>query len=140
MAITLIIALTFVVTSPANAHADSKNLNIVMVHGVWADAPSWNGVTARLYAVPNPLRGFSSDAAYVASILSTITGPMVLVGHSYGGAVITNAATGNSNVKALVYIDAFVPDQTEIACEISKRVTERQVDSVLLLIKCLTSH
>ncbi len=147
MAITLIIALTFVVTSPANAHADSKNLNIVMVHGVWADAPSWNGVTARLqadgytvYAVPNPLRGLSSDAAYVASILSTITGPMVLVGHSYGGAVITNAATGNSNVKALVYIDAFVPDQTEIACEISKRVTERQVDSVLLLIKCLTSH
>jgi len=59
------------------------------------------------------LRGLSADAAYVASILNTIPGPIVLVGHSYGGAVITNAATGNPNVKALVYIDAFVPDQGE---------------------------
>ena len=63
--------------------------------------------------MPNPLRGLSSDAAYVASILHTIPGPIILVAHSYGGAVITNAATGKSNVKALVYIDGFAPDQGE---------------------------
>ncbi len=66
-----------------------------------------------MWAVPNPLRGLSSDAAYVASILNTITGPIILVAHSYGGAVITNAATGNPNVKALVYIDGFAPDEGE---------------------------
>jgi pimeloyl-ACP methyl ester carboxylesterase len=93
---------------------------IVLVHGAWADSAGWNGVTARLladrypvWAVPNPLRGLSSDAAYVASILNTIPGPIVLVAHSYGGAVITNAATGNPNVKALVYIDGFAPDEGE---------------------------
>ena len=93
---------------------------IVLVHGAWADSSGWNGVTSRLqddgytvWAVPNPLRGLSSDAAYVASILNTIPGPIVLVAHSYGGAVITNAATGNPNVKALVYIDGFAPDEGE---------------------------
>jgi pimeloyl-ACP methyl ester carboxylesterase len=93
---------------------------VVLVHGAWADASSWNGVIERLqgegttvYAVPNPLRGPSSDAAYVARILKTISGPIILVGHSYGGAVITNAGTGNPNVKALVYMNAFVPDQGE---------------------------
>jgi pimeloyl-ACP methyl ester carboxylesterase len=106
--------------------ANNSAPTIVLVHDAWADASSWNGVTSRLqaegytvYAVPNTLRGLSSDAAYVASILSTITGPIVLVGHSYGGAVITNAATGNSNVKALVYIDAFVPDQGETALQLA---------------------
>lgn len=93
---------------------------MVLVHGAWADASSWNGVIERLqgegttvYAVPNPLRGPSSDAAYVARILKTISGPIILVGHSYGGAVVTNAGTGNPNVKALVYMNAFVPDQGE---------------------------
>jgi pimeloyl-ACP methyl ester carboxylesterase len=93
---------------------------IVLVHGAWADAAGWDRVTSRLqkdgytvWAVPNPLRGLSSDAAYVASILNTIPGPIVLVAHSYGGAVITNAATGNPNVKALVYIDGFAPDEGE---------------------------
>ncbi len=66
-----------------------------------------------MWAVPNPLRGVSPDAAYVASILNTIPGPIVLVAHSYGGFVITNAATGNPNVKALVYIDGFAPDEGE---------------------------
>lgn len=93
---------------------------IVLVHGAWADGSSWNGVTARLqadgytvYVPPNPLRGLGSDAAYLASFLNTITGPIILVGHSYGGAVITNAATGNPNVRALVYVDAFVPNEGE---------------------------
>jgi pimeloyl-ACP methyl ester carboxylesterase len=93
---------------------------IVLVHGDWADASSWNGVIRRLQdrgftvvAPPNLLRGVSQDAPYLASYLQTIPGPIVLVGHSYGGFVITNAATGNPNVKALVYIDAVVPDQGE---------------------------
>ena len=103
-----------------NSLKNSNNPTIVLVHGAWADASSWNEVTPRLQAdghtvwvVPNPLRGLSSDAAYVASILNTIPGPIILVAHSYGGAVITNAATGNPNVKALVYIDGFAPDEGE---------------------------
>ena len=93
---------------------------IVLVHGAWADSGSWNGVISRLqlagytvYAPPNPLRGVAYDSAYLADFLSTISGPIVLVGHSYGGFVTTNAATSNPNVKALVYVDAFVPDQGE---------------------------
>jgi pimeloyl-ACP methyl ester carboxylesterase len=89
---------------------------IVLVHGAWADGSSWNEVTARLlddgYQVrvpPNNLRGVASDAADVAGYLATITGPIVLVGHSYGGMVITNAARGNSQVRALVYVDALIP-------------------------------
>jgi pimeloyl-ACP methyl ester carboxylesterase len=93
---------------------------IVLVHGAWADGSSWDGVTKNLqskgYTVdvpPNPLRGLASDSAYLRDYLKTIKGPIVLAGHSYGGAVITDAATGNSNVKALVYVDAFIPDQGE---------------------------
>jgi pimeloyl-ACP methyl ester carboxylesterase len=65
-------------------------------------------------APPNPLRGPTSDAAYIASFLQTIEGPIVLAAHSYGGFVITNAARGNPNVKALVYIDAFIPDEGQV--------------------------
>ena len=89
----------------------------MLEHGAWADSSSWNGVVLRLqllgYTVdvpPNPLRSLPADAAYLADYLKTISGPIVLVGHSYGGAVITNAATGDSQVKALVYDDAFIPD------------------------------
>jgi pimeloyl-ACP methyl ester carboxylesterase len=99
---------------------------IVLVHGDWADASSWNGVIARLQrhgftvvAPPNPLRGPTSDAAYVASFLQTVPGPIVLVAHSYGGFVITNAARGNPNVEALVYIDAFVPDVGQTLLELA---------------------
>jgi pimeloyl-ACP methyl ester carboxylesterase len=100
--------------------ANNSAQTIVLVHGAWADGSGWNEVISRLQkdgytvrAVPNPLRGLSADAAYVASILSTIPGDIILVAHSYGGAVITNAATGNTNVKALVYIDGFAPDEGE---------------------------
>jgi pimeloyl-ACP methyl ester carboxylesterase len=93
---------------------------IVLVHGAWADASSWSGEVKRLQAdgytvdaPPNPLRGLPYDADYLSDYLSTISGPVVLVGHSYGGAVITDAATGNPNVKALVYVDAFAPAQGE---------------------------
>jgi pimeloyl-ACP methyl ester carboxylesterase len=91
---------------------------VVLVHGAWADGSSWAGVTRALqgdgYTVavpPNPLRGLQTDAAYLASYLKSINGPIVLAGHSYGGSVITEAATGNPNVKALVYVDAFIPDK-----------------------------
>ena len=98
---------------------------IVLVHGDWADASSWNAVIAPLQdrgftvvAPPNTLRGPSQDAPYLASYLQTIPGPIVLAAHSYGGFVITNAATGNPNVKALVYIDSFAPDVNETALDL----------------------
>jgi pimeloyl-ACP methyl ester carboxylesterase len=93
---------------------------IVFVHGAFADASGFNAEIQALqsrgyiaYAVANPLRGLANDSAYLKDFLSTINGPVVLVGHSYGGAVITNAATGNPNVKALVYIAAFALDEGE---------------------------
>lgn len=99
---------------------DAPKPTVVLVHGAWADASGWSGVIERLQAdgynvvaPPNPLRSLSGDAAYVRAYLDTLTGPIVLVGHSYGGAVITNAATGDANVRALVYVDAFAPDQGE---------------------------
>jgi pimeloyl-ACP methyl ester carboxylesterase len=98
---------------------------VVLVHGAFADASGWNGEITRLQragypilAPPNPLRGVASDAAYLDSVLATISGPVVLVGHSYGGAVITNAAASAPNVKALVYIAAFAPDQGESAFDL----------------------
>ena len=89
---------------------------VVLVHGAWADASSWSQVSDRLqragYDVrvpPNNLRGVGNDAADLASYLSTISGPIVLVGHSYGGMVITDAAAGNSQVRSLVFVDAYIP-------------------------------
>jgi pimeloyl-ACP methyl ester carboxylesterase len=103
-----------------NSDNNGPKPTIVLVHGAFADASGWNGATMRLQdrgytviAPSNPLRGVASDSAYIASVLATISGPIVLVGHSYGGEVITNAATGNPNVKALVYIAAFAPDLGE---------------------------
>ncbi|RKG67787.1 alpha/beta hydrolase [Corallococcus sp. CA054B] len=93
---------------------------VVLVHGAFADASGWAGVIAPLqqqgytvYAFANPLRSIAGDAEYLRSFLSTLTGPIVLVGHSYGGAVMTNAATGNPNVKALVYVAAYALDEGE---------------------------
>lgn len=99
---------------------------IVLVHGAWADASSWNAIVAPLqsqgytvFAPPNELRGLTSDAAYIASFLAQRTsGPVVLVGHSYGGAVITNAGAHGGDVKALVYVDAFIPDEGETVVSI----------------------
>ena len=117
---------------PASVAVGSRNVSnvvkpsVVLIHGAWADGSSWSRVVSLLqtegytvYVPPNPLRGLTSDSAYIASFLKTITGPIILVGHSYGGAVITNAATGNPNVKALVYIDAFAPDLGESLASLS---------------------
>jgi pimeloyl-ACP methyl ester carboxylesterase len=113
----------------AKSQADqSPRPTIVLVHGDWADGSSWTSVIERLQdrgfnvvAPPNLLRGPAADAAYLASYLQTISGPIVLVAHSYGGFVITNAATGNTNVKALVYIDSFMPDAGEILTVLAAR-------------------
>jgi len=102
----------------AFAWAGGPKPTIVLEHGAWADAASWSKVIGQLQedgftvdAPPNLLRGVSYDSTYLTDFLSTIPGPVVVVGHSYGGFVITNAATGNANVKALVYVDAFIPDR-----------------------------
>ena len=112
-------------TAEAAAAGDGPKPSIVLVHGAWADTSSWDGVIQRLqadgytvYALPNPLRGLAYDPAYLADFLHTISGPIVLVGHSYGGAVITNAATGDPQVKALVYVDAFVPAQGQTLAQL----------------------
>ncbi len=93
---------------------------VVLVHGAFADASSWNGVIERLQArgvnvvaPANPLRGIAIDSAYISSVLEQIAGPVVAVGHSYGGAVITNAATGAKNVVGLVYVSAFPTEEGE---------------------------
>jgi pimeloyl-ACP methyl ester carboxylesterase len=106
----------------------------VLVHGAFADAGSWAPVTRRLVAagvpvtaIVNPLRGLKSDAAYVASAISQIPGPVLAVGHSYGGAVITNAVPPTRNVVGLVYVAAFAPDEGEKLADI----TGRSADSVL---------
>jgi pimeloyl-ACP methyl ester carboxylesterase len=103
--------------SQARAEAQPKP-TVVLVHGAWADGSSWATVTGQLQrqgytvdAPPNPLRGVASDVRYLKDYLATVPGPIVLVGHSYGGMVITSAAVGNTNVKALVYVNAYIPQQ-----------------------------
>ena len=97
----------------------------MLEYGAWANSGSWDGVIQRLqadgytvYVPPNPLRGLAYDPAYLADFLHTISGSIVLVGHSYGGAVITNAATGDPQVKALVYVDAFAPAQGQTLAQL----------------------
>ncbi|MEW2382861.1 alpha/beta hydrolase [Micromonospora sp. NPDC047707] len=99
---------------------------IVLVHGAFAESASWNSVIQRLHAdgypvvaAPNPLRSLSGDAAVISSVVATIGGPVVLVGHSYGGAVISNAAVGHDHVKALVFVAAFAPEAGESIGELS---------------------
>ncbi|MDT0397858.1 MULTISPECIES: alpha/beta hydrolase [Streptomyces] len=101
---------------------------VVLVHGAWADDSGWDEVIRSLQAkgypvvaTANPLRGLDGDSAYLAARLKTIEGPVVLAAHSYGGAVITNAAAGNPNVKSLVYIAAFAPDKGETALELAAK-------------------
>ena len=108
--------------APAGAAKQKPKVKptIVLVHGGYADSSCWNATIQELQrkgyptiAGSNPLRGIPTDAPYIASLLDSISGPVVLVAHSMGGTVITNAAAGKSNVKALVYIAAFAPDVGE---------------------------
>ncbi|MEV6701357.1 alpha/beta hydrolase [Streptomyces sp. NPDC051453] len=111
--------------SDASPSAGQKP-TVVLVHGAFADASSWNGVVQRLQhdgyrviAPPNTLRGIPQDSTYLNSLLKTIKGPIVLAGHSYAGEVISQAAAGLDNVKALVYIDAIMPDKGESFASLS---------------------
>jgi pimeloyl-ACP methyl ester carboxylesterase len=119
--------LSAVAVSPAafagtDPKASAGRPTIVLVHGAFAESASWNGVVSILVAdgfpviaAANPLRGLASDTRYVESLLASIPGPIVLVGHSYGGEVITNAATEARNVRALVYVAGLAPDMGESA-------------------------
>jgi pimeloyl-ACP methyl ester carboxylesterase len=108
--------------------SDTANIDgpptVVLVHGAFADASSWNGVIERLLAKgmqvkapANPLRGISEDSSYIAGVFEETPGPILAVGHSYGGAVITNAAAEADNVVGLVYVAAFAPDEGEPLAE-----------------------
>jgi pimeloyl-ACP methyl ester carboxylesterase len=112
----------------------TEPLTVVLVHGAFADASGWNGVVERLLAADvevaapaNPLRGIAHDSAYIASFLEQIPGPVLAVGHSYGGAVISNAAAGAENVVGLVFVAAFAPQEGERLGE----VASTSMDSVL---------
>jgi pimeloyl-ACP methyl ester carboxylesterase len=126
VSVALLVAGTAVASSSSAHHQDAAKPTIVLVHGAWADGSSWAAVTTELqskgYTVdvaPNPLRGVASDSAGLAAYLGTIAGPIVLVAHSYGGMLTTDAATGNANVKALVYVDAYIPDVGETVNELT---------------------
>ncbi|GAA1440275.1 alpha/beta fold hydrolase [Leifsonia poae] len=105
--------------------ASASSPTVVLVHGAFADAGSWAALSelllaagVRVLAPANPLRGIASDAAYTASVFAQIDGPVLAVGHSYGGAVISNAATHASNVVGLVFVAAFAPDENEVLGEV----------------------
>jgi pimeloyl-ACP methyl ester carboxylesterase len=111
--------------------AERPKPTVVLVHGAWADSSSWNAVMTRLRAdgypvraISDPLQGLTGDSAYVSSYLSTIQGPVVLVGHSYGGAVITNAAASDPQVRSLVYIAGFIPVKGESVGDLAQRSPE----------------
>jgi len=118
---------------PESGHHPTKEIamtdaNVILVHGAFADGSSWNDVIERLEAnnvsvkaVVNPLRGVASDAAYVRSVFDQTPGPVLAVGHSYGGAVVTNAAGNAANVKGLVYVSAFIPEDGETIQDIASR-------------------
>lgn len=104
----------------------NENPTVLLVHGAFAESASWNGVIEKLYeqgveavAVANPLRSVSGDAAYVRDVITALNRPVVLVGHSYGGIVITEAGADNPAVQALVYVSAFAPDTGESALQLS---------------------
>ena len=119
--------------------AASSGLTVALVHGAFADSSSWNGVVEQLQAVgvavqavSNPLRGITADAAYVASVIRQIPGRVLAVGHSYGGATITNAAPNTGNVVGLVYVAAFAPDEGETLGAIEGDSKDSVLNSALL--------
>jgi pimeloyl-ACP methyl ester carboxylesterase len=131
------LAAILLAAAPAAARTNPKP-TIVLVHGAFADASGFGAVTGRLQdrgytviAPANPLRGPASDAAYIASVLKTIKGPVVLVAHSYGGAVTTEAATQVDNVKGLVYLNALAMDEGESNLEITQRFPNQFADALV---------
>jgi pimeloyl-ACP methyl ester carboxylesterase len=136
-------ALAMTVLQPASAAAQTRQPGaaptVVLVHGAFADSSGWNGVVERLQAagvrvqaVSNPLRGIAIDSAYVASAIAQIPGPVIAVGHSYGGAVISNAASRADNVVGLVYVAAFAPDEGETLAQIEEGSKDSVLNTALL--------
>ncbi|QYX82199.1 alpha/beta fold hydrolase [Streptomyces akebiae] len=133
--------LTATVVPSSAAPSDDRTTpkpTVVLVHGAFADASGWSGVVSRLrkagypvVAPANPLRGLQSDAGYLASLLGTIDGPKIVVGHSYGGAVVTEAAASVPEVKALVYVAAFMPDKGEALGELADRFPGSELNPAL---------
>jgi pimeloyl-ACP methyl ester carboxylesterase len=126
---------------------DGSRPTVVLVHGAFADASSWNDVIERLQAdgvqvtaPANPLRGISIDSAYIASLLDQIPGPVLAVGHSYGGAVITNAATKANNVVGLVYVAAFAPDEGERLIDIESDSKDSVLNTSLVSLQYPTGQ
>lgn len=124
--------------STPQASPTSSTPTVVLVHGAFADASGWAGVIAlltasgiKVVAPPNPLRGVSNDAAYIASFANQIAGPILLVGHSYGGAVITNASPNVTNAIGLVYVAAFIPDEGETLLSLSSQATDSKLGPAL---------
>jgi pimeloyl-ACP methyl ester carboxylesterase len=126
---------------------DGSRPTVVLVHGAFADSSGWNDVVARLHAEgvqvtapANPLRGISIDAAYIASFFDQVPGPVVAVGHSYGGAVISNAASKAGNVAGLVYVAAFAPDEGETLGGIEQDSKDSVLNSALTQIQYPTGQ
>jgi pimeloyl-ACP methyl ester carboxylesterase len=126
LALSAVAMLTMPTDTALAATPEATRATIVLVHGALADSSSWDGVISRLQAdgytviaAADPLRGLKSDSDYVSRIVKNIKGPVVLVGHSYGGSVITHAATGADNIKALVYIAAYAPEAGESAFDLT---------------------
>jgi pimeloyl-ACP methyl ester carboxylesterase len=120
-----------------NADATEKP-TVVLVHGAFADSSSWNGVIDRLrsdgypvLAAANPLRGLAADADYLRSVLTGVNGPIVIAGHSYGGTVMSEAAAGNSQVRALVYVASFILEEGESTGELAGRFPGAELGSAL---------
>jgi pimeloyl-ACP methyl ester carboxylesterase len=119
--------------------SEGTTTTVVLVHGAFADAGSWAPVTERLVAagipvmaIVNPLRGVQHDAAYVASVINQVPGPVLAVGHSYGGMIITNAVPQTDNVVGLVYVAAFAPDEGETLASIVGRSTDSVLTTAVL--------
>ncbi len=116
-----------------------SDLTVVLVHGAFADSAGWNGVIERLQqrgvnvgAPPNPLRGLRIDSEYIASYFAQVPGPVIAVGHSYGGAVITNAASKADNVRGLVIVAGFAPDEGETLSQIEEGSTDSVLNEALV--------
>ncbi|MFI6479961.1 alpha/beta fold hydrolase [Nonomuraea sp. NPDC050663] len=133
-----LLAITGAASAQANTTTTAKP-TVVLVHGAFADASGFNGLIALLQragfpviAPANPLRDTTADAAYVSSVIDTIPGPVILAAHSYGGVVITNAARGHDNVKALVYLGAFAPDEGESALQLAEQFPGSELGHALI--------
>ena len=130
-----------------DATAAASRPTVALVHGAFADSSSWNDVVPQLQAagiavqaISNPLRGIAADAAYVASAIQQIPGPVLAVGHSYGGATITNAAPHAANIVGLVYVAAFAPDEGEALGDIEADSKDSVLNTALLQLQYPTEH